>query len=233
MKKIFSLFLSLLLTTTIAFGADNSFDRLNPVGTMISYPSDICPQGYLLMDGGAISRATYSKLFGVINTKFGSGDGSTTFNKPNTVINTFTPTGTWTVNTTYAGKWWRNGKFMNIDYAVLTSGAPNATQLQLAMPAGFTIDSSYIPSFALGIRVGYGYATDSGNFVYPIDVSISSTTLFSTFPPDQAATYLRNVSGITNAVPFSFGAGDGVALTVQNIPIVGWENNVKGNCIKY
>lgn len=43
------------------------------------------PEGLLLCDGSAISRTTYAKLFAVIGTKFGVGDGSTTFNVPNLI----------------------------------------------------------------------------------------------------------------------------------------------------
>lgn len=39
--------------------------------------------GWLLCDGSAVSRTTYSSLFSAIGTKYGSGDGSTTFNVPN------------------------------------------------------------------------------------------------------------------------------------------------------
>ena len=41
------------------------------------------PTGYLLCDGSAVSRTTYSDLFFAIGTTFGAGDGSTTFNLPN------------------------------------------------------------------------------------------------------------------------------------------------------
>jgi microcystin-dependent protein len=40
------------------------------------------PTGYLLCDGSAVSRSTYSALFAVYGTTFGSGNGSTTFNLP-------------------------------------------------------------------------------------------------------------------------------------------------------
>lgn len=40
-------------------------------------------QGFLLMDGSAISRVYYAALFDAIGTQFGKGDGSTTFNLPN------------------------------------------------------------------------------------------------------------------------------------------------------
>ena len=41
------------------------------------------PEGWLQCNGAAVSRTTYAALFAVIGTKFGSGDGSTTFNLPN------------------------------------------------------------------------------------------------------------------------------------------------------
>lgn len=40
------------------------------------------PAGYLLEDGSAISRAAYAGLFRKIGTTWGAGDGSTTFNLP-------------------------------------------------------------------------------------------------------------------------------------------------------
>jgi len=38
---------------------------------------------YLLCDGSAVSRSTYSALFALIGTSFGAGNGTTTFNLPN------------------------------------------------------------------------------------------------------------------------------------------------------
>lgn len=40
------------------------------------------PSGWLICDGTAVSRSTYSDLFNVIGTTYGVGDGSTTFNVP-------------------------------------------------------------------------------------------------------------------------------------------------------
>ncbi|RWZ78929.1 MAG: hypothetical protein EOT05_00085 [Candidatus Microsaccharimonas sossegonensis] len=40
------------------------------------------PSGYLLEDGSAVSRTTYAALFAVIGTTYGAGNGSTTFNLP-------------------------------------------------------------------------------------------------------------------------------------------------------
>jgi len=40
------------------------------------------PTGYLVLNGQAISRTTYSALYNLYGTKYGNGDGSTTFNLP-------------------------------------------------------------------------------------------------------------------------------------------------------
>lgn len=53
-----------------------------PPGCLMMYPSITAPSGWLSCDGSAVSRATYSALFAIIGTKYGAGDGSTTFNLP-------------------------------------------------------------------------------------------------------------------------------------------------------
>ena len=54
-----------------------------PAGVVDMFAGSTAPSGYLLCDGSAVSRSTYSKLFTAIGTTYGSGDGSTTFNLPN------------------------------------------------------------------------------------------------------------------------------------------------------
>lgn len=54
-----------------------------PTGTILTNTTNILPPGYLLCNGTAVSRTTYSSLFTVIGTTYGEGDGSTTFNLPN------------------------------------------------------------------------------------------------------------------------------------------------------
>jgi microcystin-dependent protein len=54
-----------------------------PVGGTVQWWTATPPTGWLLCDGSAVSRTTYSDLFGVISTDFGVGDNSTTFNLPN------------------------------------------------------------------------------------------------------------------------------------------------------
>ena len=58
-------------------------DDVLPTGSYIQFAGSQAPAGFLVCNGGEISRTTYSELFAVIGTTYGSGDGSTTFNLPN------------------------------------------------------------------------------------------------------------------------------------------------------
>lgn len=51
-------------------------------GEMKIFGGGAAPSGYLLCDGSAVSRTTYADLFAAIGTRWGAGDGSTTFNVP-------------------------------------------------------------------------------------------------------------------------------------------------------
>jgi len=53
------------------------------IGTILPFSGTTLPAGYLFCDGAEISRTTYSDLFVVIGTKYGEGNGTTTFNLPN------------------------------------------------------------------------------------------------------------------------------------------------------
>jgi len=77
---------SLLGTTTYRRSPTSSITSLNdflvPAGTVISFAGSSAPAGYLLCNGQAISRSSFSALFATIGTLWGAGDGSTTFNIP-------------------------------------------------------------------------------------------------------------------------------------------------------
>ena len=53
-------------------------------GVIKLFAGDTPPEGHLVCNGGAISRAAYPELFAAIGTRYGAGDGTTTFNLPNT-----------------------------------------------------------------------------------------------------------------------------------------------------
>lgn len=59
--------------TTICYDIPTGAIMMGPVSTM---------DGFLLCDGSQVSRTKYARLFAIIGTNFGTGDGSTTFNVP-------------------------------------------------------------------------------------------------------------------------------------------------------
>jgi microcystin-dependent protein len=54
-------------------------------GMIFAFAGNTIPSGFLLCDGSKVSRTTYKKLFDVIGTTYGAGDGKTTFTLPNLI----------------------------------------------------------------------------------------------------------------------------------------------------
>lgn len=75
------LYMEQLMSYIVELIGDDALGR--PVGNITMWGSGTFPDGWLRCNGDAVSRADYSRLFAVIGTTFGVGDGSTTFNLPN------------------------------------------------------------------------------------------------------------------------------------------------------
>lgn len=54
-----------------------------PTGMILPFAATAIPEGFLACNGSNVSRTTYANLFSVIGTRYGAGDGSTTFTLPN------------------------------------------------------------------------------------------------------------------------------------------------------
>lgn len=64
-------------------GALDSLPDGSPIaGIVYPFAGEVVPEGFLICDGEAYSRAEYAELFDAIGTTYGEGDGSTTFNVP-------------------------------------------------------------------------------------------------------------------------------------------------------
>jgi microcystin-dependent protein len=64
-------------------GSGGTVSDTLPIGSVVKWFSTTIPTNWLACNGQAISRTEYAELFAVIGTKYGSGDGNTTFNLPN------------------------------------------------------------------------------------------------------------------------------------------------------
>ena len=61
---------------------ENRVTAAMPPGTVIAYAGSAAPEGFIACNGAAVSRTTYANLFAAIGTRYGAGNGSTTFNLP-------------------------------------------------------------------------------------------------------------------------------------------------------
>jgi len=70
------------LTDAVTASSNDLNKGANPAGSLIMYGGATVPTGYLMCNGSAVSRTTYSDLYIAIGTAYGDGDGSNTFNVP-------------------------------------------------------------------------------------------------------------------------------------------------------
>lgn len=72
-------------TNLQVYSTQEVIDLLNtysPAGEVAAFARPTVPPGWLHCDGTSVSRTTYARLFSVIGTYYGAGNGSTTFTLP-------------------------------------------------------------------------------------------------------------------------------------------------------
>jgi len=149
---------------------------------------------------------------------------------PITDWQSFTPTGSWTTNATYTGRWRRVGDKMEVEWQVATSGAPNSTALTLNIPSGYAIDTAKLLDTVSGEQpLGRGSALDTGVAYYPnLLCRYSSATTIDLLVDYQGSggnVVYTAATPLTQSAPFTFGAGDKVWASVT-IPVLGWSSAV-------
>lgn len=65
-------------------GLDAALIAAAPPGSVVAFARADAPAGWLKANGAAVSRTSFAALFAAIGTRYGAGDGSTTFNVPDT-----------------------------------------------------------------------------------------------------------------------------------------------------
>jgi len=119
------------------FATTDFVHLLIPTGTILAFGAETLPSEYsnywLLCDGRAVSRTTYSRLFAVIGTSFGSGNGSTTFNLPD--LRGRVPAGLDDIGGTAANRLTTAGSGINGLLIGAAGGAQNVTLNQNQIPA--------------------------------------------------------------------------------------------------
>ncbi len=149
------------------------------------------------------------------------GPADVTTGTPVTDWVSYTPTGSWVSNTTYAGKWRRVGDTMEGQALVTTSGAPTSANLSVNIPAGCTINTS---AMANGVdnryQVGNAVILDSGTTVYQGAAMFNTTTAIGLYSIDDAAGAVTRTS-VTQASPMTWASGDNIAFNFS-VPCSEW-----------
>lgn len=138
----------------------------------------------------------------------------------------FTPTGSFTTNTTYSGKYRRNGDSIDLDVYVTFTGAPNSVSFTLNAPTGITLDLAKLASGNNNLQpVGDATFRDASTDTYSGFVYVAGSTSFSINKDDGDGTS----SAVTQAAPFTFGSTDYISLCIRGVPVVGWSTGVSAS----
>lgn len=130
----------------------------------------------------------------------------------------YTPTGSWSTNTTYTGRWRRVGDSMEIRVNLSLGGAPTAADLSVDLPSGFTIDSTKIGDANFG-TTGYGVLLDGGTRQYVLSMSYRDADSLYVIHTESGN------AGLVNATnPITFASSDEIVLAAT-VPIVGWSSS--------
>lgn len=136
----------------------------------------------------------------------------------------YTPTGTWTTNTTYTGRFRREGQNMRVQIKIALAGAPGVpgtTAFQVDIPTGYLIDTGQILDTNFHV-VGQGAYGDSGGATYRMFAVYVDTNTIAAYVFKTDNTY-GETAQLTNTVPVTPASGD-IAILNFMVPIVGWNN---------
>ena len=139
----------------------------------------------------------------------------------------YIPTGSWTSNTTYTGKYKRIGDSLKVQVQILMSGAPNSVDLSVNLPSGLLIDAGSIISSNPLSNITLGLATLK-------DISSETYYGFIGYKDSGSVNVKYEYSGLSNGVigngvdvdePTTWASGDIVVLEFE-VPITGWSSGL-------
>lgn len=169
---------------------------------------------------------TTNKLMTVGETVFYISDGTNwvqIYRLTDTPWIAFTPTGSWTTNTTYSGYWRRIGDSIEMTIRLSLAGAPTAATLTINIPnnTGWTIDTA---KYATGLQdFGQTTCVDTGTRDYKggsITVQTSTSIAPLVSPLTGSYLYANNVNATT---PFTFGNTDIITVRCHSLPITDFQ----------
>ncbi len=161
-----------------------------PAGSVAPFSGSVVPDGWLLCDGSAASRTTYSNLFLALGVAHGQGNGSTTFNLPD-----------------YRGQFLRG----RVDISTVTgSGTAGSNQ------ATFTAHGINRTGFRVRLSSGTlsGLAVSTDYFAIVVD---ANTLAFASSQANALANTRIAISGANSAVITQYEDPDATSRIAPNV----------------
>lgn len=131
----------------------------------------------------------------------------------------WTPTGSWSSNTTYTGAYRRVGDTFEGWVKIATSGAPTSATLTINLPV--TIDTTKVSADTNDLTVGIVSINDSATTFYSGRVLYTTSTTVTIQSLDGSSNYVN----VTQAAPITFGANDEIFIKMS-FPVSGWSSTV-------
>jgi len=135
----------------------------------------------------------------------------------------FTPTGSWSANTTYTGFVEQAGVKAHVEVRIALTGAPTSASLTLNLP--FTIDTTRMISTdtSSGNILENSNVTirDAGTASYVGAVGYVNSTSVAVYFLDDAAAALSVINPVTQAAPMTFATGDFIIVRFT-VPVSGY-----------
>ena len=187
-----------------------------PTGSVIMWTNVTPPSGWLLCNGQAVSRTSYSGLFAILGISFGSGDGSTTFNVPN--FQNLMPIGAGAVYGLAAS----GG---SITTTLITPNLPshNHSAVSTSTSTSNSISNSTATSNSVSTSTPTGSAISS-SVATPTGSAVSTST--STTTGTAVSTSTSNTTGSATAVSTSTFTGNALGVHTHSAVDSGHIHNI-------
>lgn len=164
-----------------------TFTSSSPAGTITIWGGDSAPTNWMLCNGSAISRTTYASLFSAIGTKYGAGDGSTTFNLPD--FRGRVPVGKDVADTSLDTVGKSGGLKTHVHY--------HANPIGLASTNSYVIDPADASQDAFGGKTDFNYIATAamsgpigGKQTGSVEIHMQTSSATSSFQPFQIVNYI-------------------------------------------